>query len=75
VTQAHRSHFYQQAVDNGRSVYQVVGCVFALNILLAVLAAVTLAYARIEVHLACVALGCVSVAVLLVWLGRKRLQP
>jgi UDP-N-acetylmuramyl pentapeptide phosphotransferase/UDP-N-acetylglucosamine-1-phosphate transferase len=72
VTQAHRSHFYQRAVDNGRSVYQVVAVIFGSNILLAVLAAVTLAYAKIEVHIACVALGCMAVAAELAWLGRTR---
>ena len=35
---AHRSHFYQRATDNGFTVLQVVGEVFALNIALAALA-------------------------------------
>ena len=35
---AHRSHFYQRATDNGFTVPQVVGEVFALNIVLAALA-------------------------------------
>jgi UDP-N-acetylmuramyl pentapeptide phosphotransferase/UDP-N-acetylglucosamine-1-phosphate transferase len=35
---AHRTHFYQRATDNGFSVSRVVGEVFALNVLLAVLA-------------------------------------
>jgi UDP-N-acetylmuramyl pentapeptide phosphotransferase/UDP-N-acetylglucosamine-1-phosphate transferase len=35
---AHRSHFYQRATDNGFTVWRVVGEVFALNIVLAVLA-------------------------------------
>jgi len=35
---AHRSHFYQRATDNGYSVLQVVGEVFALNVVLAILA-------------------------------------
>lgn len=35
---AHRSHFYQRATDNGYTVMQVVMTVFALNLLLAVLA-------------------------------------
>lgn len=38
---AHRSHFYQQATDNGFSVIQVVREVFVLNIVLAALAALT----------------------------------
>jgi UDP-N-acetylmuramyl pentapeptide phosphotransferase/UDP-N-acetylglucosamine-1-phosphate transferase len=72
VMQAHRSHFYQQAVDNGRSVLQVVASIFGLNILLAALAAVTIMYAKVEVHIVCVAVGCVAVAAELTWLGRKR---
>lgn len=39
---AHRSHFYQQATDNGFSVFQVIGNVFLLNIVLATLAAITI---------------------------------
>lgn len=35
---AHRSHFYQRATDNGFTVMEVVGNVFALNIVLAALA-------------------------------------
>lgn len=42
VTQAHRSHFYQQAVDAGMSVYQVVGRILAVNLALATLAFATL---------------------------------
>ncbi|THD70210.1 MAG: glycosyl transferase [Bradyrhizobium sp.] len=38
VWAAHRSHFYQRATDNGFTVWRVVGEVFALNMLLAVLA-------------------------------------
>jgi UDP-N-acetylmuramyl pentapeptide phosphotransferase/UDP-N-acetylglucosamine-1-phosphate transferase len=71
VTQAHRSHFYQQAVDGGRPVVQVVGSIFALNIVLAGLAAVTIAYARVEVHIVCVVIACVAVIAELAWLARK----
>jgi hypothetical protein len=35
---AHRSHFYQRATDSGFTVLRVVSEVFALNIVLAVLA-------------------------------------
>ncbi|MET4213639.1 glycosyltransferase family 4 protein [Bradyrhizobium sp. LA2.1] len=38
---AHRSHFYQRATDNGFTVRRVIGDVFALNLLLAVLAIIT----------------------------------
>jgi UDP-N-acetylmuramyl pentapeptide phosphotransferase/UDP-N-acetylglucosamine-1-phosphate transferase len=71
VTQAHRSHFYQQAVDNGHTVRAVVASIFALNIVLALLAAVTLAYAKVEVHIVCIAAGCAAVAAELAWLASK----
>jgi UDP-N-acetylmuramyl pentapeptide phosphotransferase/UDP-N-acetylglucosamine-1-phosphate transferase len=38
VWEAHRSHFYQRAIDGGFTVKEIVGQIFALNILLAVLA-------------------------------------
>jgi len=42
ITQAHRSHYYQQAVDHGMSVYAVIGGIFTTNVALAVLASATL---------------------------------
>ncbi|WFU43742.1 glycosyl transferase [Bradyrhizobium sp. CB82] len=39
---AHRTHFYQRATDNGFTVSRVVGEVFALNLLLALLALATI---------------------------------
>jgi UDP-N-acetylmuramyl pentapeptide phosphotransferase/UDP-N-acetylglucosamine-1-phosphate transferase len=42
VWEAHREHFYQQALANGLSVPEVVARVFALNLALAALAAATL---------------------------------
>lgn len=62
VWQAHRTHFYQQATANGRSVPEVVGTVFALNAALALLAAVTLAWPSWPVAAAALALGCGLVA-------------
>src|SRR6201999_164814 len=40
---AHRSHFYQRATDNGFTVWRVIGNVFALNVVLAILAIVSVA--------------------------------
>jgi UDP-N-acetylmuramyl pentapeptide phosphotransferase/UDP-N-acetylglucosamine-1-phosphate transferase len=37
---AHRTHFYQRATDNGFTVRRVIGEVFALNLVLALLAVV-----------------------------------
>jgi UDP-N-acetylmuramyl pentapeptide phosphotransferase/UDP-N-acetylglucosamine-1-phosphate transferase len=45
VWEAHRSHFYQRATDNGFAVIEVVRMVFVLNIGLAVLAGVSV-YSR-----------------------------
>ena len=38
ISEAHRDHFYQRAVDGGYTVYRVVGSVFLVNIVLAALA-------------------------------------
>jgi UDP-N-acetylmuramyl pentapeptide phosphotransferase/UDP-N-acetylglucosamine-1-phosphate transferase len=45
VWQAHRSHYYQQATDNGFTALEVSAHVFALNVGLAALAGVTVAIA------------------------------
>lgn len=42
IWQAHRTHFYQRATDNGFSVLEVSGSVFVLNCVLACLALATL---------------------------------
>src|SRR4051812_26799887 len=44
VWEAHRSHFYQKATDNGFSVMSVSAHVFGLNLVLAGLAAMTLVW-------------------------------
>ena len=65
VWQAHRSHFYQRAMDGGFSVYQVVGRVFLLNIALIGFAATTLLTTSYLLHAAALIAGCVLVALLL----------
>ncbi len=65
VWQAHRSHFYQRATSNGRSVPFVVGAVFVLNLALALLAAATLAVPGWTMSLVALALGAGLVAGLL----------
>jgi UDP-N-acetylmuramyl pentapeptide phosphotransferase/UDP-N-acetylglucosamine-1-phosphate transferase len=65
VWAAHRSHFYQRATDNGFSVTQIIGRVFALNVALIALAAATLLTASFVFHAAALIAGCVLVAVLL----------
>jgi UDP-N-acetylmuramyl pentapeptide phosphotransferase/UDP-N-acetylglucosamine-1-phosphate transferase len=65
VLQAHRSHFYQRAMDGGFSIYQVVGRVFLLNIALIGLAITTLLTTSYLLHAAALIAGCVLVAFLL----------
>jgi UDP-N-acetylmuramyl pentapeptide phosphotransferase/UDP-N-acetylglucosamine-1-phosphate transferase len=43
VWQAHRTHFYQRATDGGFTVSEIVARVFAVNVVLAVLAFITVA--------------------------------
>jgi UDP-N-acetylmuramyl pentapeptide phosphotransferase/UDP-N-acetylglucosamine-1-phosphate transferase len=65
VWQAHRTHFYQRATDNGFSVMRIVGYVFVLNIVLIALAAVTLLTASYLAHAAALLAGCSLAALLL----------
>jgi UDP-N-acetylmuramyl pentapeptide phosphotransferase/UDP-N-acetylglucosamine-1-phosphate transferase len=69
---AHRSHFYQRATDNGFTVMQVVGEVFALNLFLAALALTSIAMPSVATDAACLALGAVAVAFVLVRFSRQR---
>jgi len=65
VWQAHRSHFYQRATDNGYSVLQIVGRVLLLNIVLIALAIATLLTGSLPLHVAALLVGCALVAWLL----------
>jgi UDP-N-acetylmuramyl pentapeptide phosphotransferase/UDP-N-acetylglucosamine-1-phosphate transferase len=65
VSQAHRSHFYQRAMDGNFSVYQIVGRVFVVNIGLIAFAATTLLTPSFIVDAAALSAGCVLVALLL----------
>ncbi|MEH3118644.1 MAG: glycosyl transferase [Methylorubrum populi] len=71
VWQAHRSHYYQVATVNGFSVPEVVGSVFAVQGMLAVLAAATLLWPHPAVTLA----GLVLAAGLVGWLLRRFAAP
>jgi UDP-N-acetylmuramyl pentapeptide phosphotransferase/UDP-N-acetylglucosamine-1-phosphate transferase len=70
---AHRSHFYQRATDNGFTVSQVVGEVFALNIGLAALAGGSIMAPSVTTKLACLAIGAIATAALLRRFARPRL--
>ncbi|MGY8668653.1 glycosyltransferase family 4 protein [Bradyrhizobium sp. UFLA05-109] len=62
---AHRSHFYQHATDNGFTVSRVVGEVFALNLLLALLAILTIRIPSTTVTTLALLAGAVAVSFVL----------
>ena len=62
VMQAHRSHFYQRAMNNGLSASRIVGRVALLNLALAALAALTLLAEALYIQLSAVFAGCLLVA-------------
>lgn len=72
VWEAHRSHFYQRATDNGFSVTSVVGHVFALNLVLAGLAFQTLVWKAPAMHLLLVGAAVFAVAFVLTRFARPR---
>jgi UDP-N-acetylmuramyl pentapeptide phosphotransferase/UDP-N-acetylglucosamine-1-phosphate transferase len=69
---AHRSHFYQRATDNGFSVGQVVTSVFVLNLLLAGLATVSIAMRSTGVDVTVLVLGALGVIAVLVRFSQSR---
>ena len=70
ITQAHRSHFYQQALDGGFSVYQIVSRVFLLNVVLAGLAFLSIAERSLAMQMTSLLAGIVLVGLLL-WHFRR----
>ncbi len=72
VMEAHRSHFYQRALDNGFSVYEVVARMFVVNVLLIGLALTTLLTASLTLHAAAALAGCVLVGLLLVQFSQRK---
>jgi UDP-N-acetylmuramyl pentapeptide phosphotransferase/UDP-N-acetylglucosamine-1-phosphate transferase len=56
VAEAHRDHFYQRATS-GYGIYQIVGIVFALNVVLVALAAVSIWSAATVHQIAVLAIG------------------
>ncbi len=65
IAQAHRSHYYQRAMDGGFTVYQIVRSVFAVNIVLVALATLTVLRASFALHIAALAVGAALVGTLL----------
>jgi UDP-N-acetylmuramyl pentapeptide phosphotransferase/UDP-N-acetylglucosamine-1-phosphate transferase len=72
LTQSHRSHFYQRALNNGFSVYQIVGRVFVLNLILAGLAAVAVLNGAAIVQMTMLAAGGILVGALLWTFGNRQ---
>ena len=72
VWQAHRSHFYQRATDNGFTVMQVVAHVFGVNILLLGLALICVRINTPAAEIAALAAGVAIVSWLLTRFSRRR---
>jgi UDP-N-acetylmuramyl pentapeptide phosphotransferase/UDP-N-acetylglucosamine-1-phosphate transferase len=70
--EAHRSHFYQRATDNGFSVPAIVSRVVLVNLVLAALALITIAADRALVSLAALAVSSAVVAWLLLSFARTK---
>ncbi|UPJ64882.1 glycosyltransferase family 4 protein [Bradyrhizobium sp. 191] len=62
---AHRTHFYQRATDNGFTVKRVVGEAFALNLVLALLAIVTVRAGSTTITIVCLFAGACAVGFVL----------
>jgi len=62
---AHRSHFYQRATDNGFTVPRVIRDVFALNLVLAALAILTVCSGSMTLKLLALVAGAIAVAFVL----------
>lgn len=72
VWQAHRTHFYQRATDNGFSVRQVVAHVFTVNVVLVGLAALCVRINTPESEIAALIAGAAIVLWLLMRFSRKQ---
>lgn len=75
VWQAHRSHFYQQATDNGFKVIEIVVQVALLNLCLIALAAVSIALPAFWAQLGCLLAALTLTSALLRRFSRKRARP
>jgi UDP-N-acetylmuramyl pentapeptide phosphotransferase/UDP-N-acetylglucosamine-1-phosphate transferase len=69
---AHRSHFYQRATDNGFTVWRVVSEVFALNVLLAMLAIASTRFQSAAISVSLVVVGALAVALVMGRFSRRR---
>jgi UDP-N-acetylmuramyl pentapeptide phosphotransferase/UDP-N-acetylglucosamine-1-phosphate transferase len=72
IWQAHRSHFYQRAIDGGFTVPEIIARVFAVNLALVALALIAVATASRMVSLAALIAGAVLVGWLLLRFARGK---
>ena len=70
--EAHRSHFYQLAVQRGFRVPDVTNCIFALNVGLIILALITVQVRSTSLDIACLIAGALLTAALLRHFERGR---
>jgi UDP-N-acetylmuramyl pentapeptide phosphotransferase/UDP-N-acetylglucosamine-1-phosphate transferase len=75
VWQAHRTHFYQRATDRGLTVIEIVGRVFAVNVVLATLALISVVVPAQWMSLATLAAGAALVTWLLWAFARGKPTP
>ncbi|MCV9938061.1 glycosyltransferase family 4 protein [Boseaceae bacterium BT-24-1] len=75
VWQAHRSHVYQQATDNGFRVIEIVTQIALLNLCLIVLAATSIALPGFWIQLVCLLAALALTGALLRRFSCKRTQP
>lgn len=71
---AHRSHFYQRATDNGFTVPEVIGEVFALNLVLALLAIVAVRAGSMAITIISLIAGAIALAFVLRRFSRPRVS-
>lgn len=69
---AHRTHFYQRATDNGFTVPAVIGEVFLLNVVLALLAVATISFGSAITTTAALLAGTTAVAIVLARFSRRK---
>lgn len=62
---AHRTHFYQRAIDNGFTVSRVIGEVFALNLVLAGVAIVAVCAGSIMIEMIILLAGAIAIGFVL----------
>ncbi|MFZ0606571.1 MAG: glycosyl transferase [Xanthobacteraceae bacterium] len=72
IWHAHRSHFYQRAIDRGFSVLDVVARVFAVNLVLAALALATVLFPSLLTSIAALFCGVALVSWLLAAFARSK---